>query len=154
MGIDASTAFAVGNFFVAEDIYGYAIVDTGATKSMTSFKQMEWLQEYLCGMCGEDVMGRAPANVRFHFAGGGESTQRAGMIGVSHELGLEGDEGYIWFAAMPNTSSPTLLGLDWMEAASFNVNSIEGILENRAERIEIPLHRLPTGHWGLPLVPE
>ena len=154
MGIDVSTAFAVGNFFVAEDIYGYAIVDTGATKSMTSFKQMEWLQELLCGLYDEDVMGRAPANVRFHFAGGGEATQCAGMIGVPHDLGLEGDEGYIWFAAVPNANSPTLLGLDWLEAAGFNVNSIEGILENSAGGIQIPLHRLPTGHWGLPLVPE
>ena len=46
MGIDA--AFALGDsggaFCVAEDIHGYAIVDTGATRSMTSFKQMEWLQ--------------------------------------------------------------------------------------------------------------
>ena len=79
MGVDieVSSAFAVGNFFVAEDIYGYAIVDTGATKSMSSFKQMEWLQDLLCGIWGEDVMGRAPANVRFHFAGGGEATTSA-----------------------------------------------------------------------------
>ena len=51
IGVDA--AFADGALFVAEDIFGYAIVDTGATKSMTSFKQMEWLQNLFYSFYGK-----------------------------------------------------------------------------------------------------
>ena len=99
-------------------------------------------------------MGRAPANVRFHFAGGGEATSCAGMVGVPHNLGLDGDQGMIWFAMVPSANSPTLLGLDWIEAAGFIVDTNEGRLENKAEMYSIPLHRLPTGHWGLPLLSD
>jgi hypothetical protein len=117
---------------------------------MTSFKQMEWLQVLLCGIFGEDVMGRAPANVRFHFAGGGEATSCAGMVGIPRDLGLEGDQCYIWLAMAPTTNSPTLLGLEWIEAAGFIVDTKAGWLELAELDYSVQRHRLPTGHWGLP----
>ena len=73
------------------------------------------------------------------------------MVGVPHDLGLVSDAGYMWFAMAPTANSPTLLGLDWIEAAGFIVDTKEGRLENSEEQYSIQLDRLPTGHWGLPL---
>jgi len=140
-----------GALFVAEDIFGFAIIDTGATRSMTSVKQMDWLQNYMYSVHGSDVLATKEANMKFYFAGGGDGASCINMVGVPHDWGLKGDEGYIWFAMMP-TDSPTLLGLDWIEAAGFMLDSKEGILRHGTrEHLTVPLRRLTTGHWGLPL---
>ena len=43
LGMDTAEAFSNQVYLVAEDLFGYPIVDTGATRSMTSIKQMQWL---------------------------------------------------------------------------------------------------------------
>ena len=139
-----------GALFVAEDIYGFAIVDTGVTRSMTSVKQMDWLQDHLFSVHGHDVLATKEAKVKFYFAGGGAGATCHNLVGVPHAWALRGDGGYIWFAMMP-TESPTLLGLDWIEAAGFMMDSTEGVLRHRSGRWDVPLQRLPTGHWGLAL---
>ena len=42
--------------FVMEDCFGFAIVDTGATRSMAGIAQMEWLQERVYEVLGEDPL--------------------------------------------------------------------------------------------------
>ena len=149
--MESAEAFSNLACFVAEDIYGYAIVDTGATKSMTSVKQMQWLQDYLFGLYDKDGIAKREGNTRFFFAGGGAPTTSAGLVGVPHELGLAGDRGYIWFAMMTSDGSPTLLGLDWIEAAGYVVDTVRGVMTGPTSSVQ--LDRLPTGHWGLALVP-
>lgn len=140
---------ATGLLFVAEDIFGYAIVDSGATRSMTSNKQMQWLQDFLFSLMNEDVLRSRESAARFYFAGGGgpSTTQRA--VGVPLYLGLEGDDGCIWFSMMDSPMSPTLLGLDWIESSGFMVDTIDGYLRHKYTGETVELDRLPTGHWGL-----
>ena len=66
---------------------------------------------------------------------------------AQHPLGLEAQQGLIWFTVVP-TASPTLLGLDYIEASGADF-SPKGFLKF-PDGHEEPLTRLRSGHWGLP----
>eukprot|EP00969_Alexandrium_andersonii_P083022 3662480-Alexandrium_andersonii.AAC.1 len=55
--------------------------------------------------------------INLSFAGGGPKAAGCGMVGAPHMLGLPADDGAIWFGLVDIEHSPTLLGLDWLEAA-------------------------------------
>ena len=102
--------------FIAASMKGYAIVDTGATKSMSGIELLLHCQETLQKQVGEDVVLVDPeATTRFTYANGA-SDQSFGRVGIPHRCGLESHQHCIWFTAVP-TKSPTLLGLDWLDAA-------------------------------------
>ena len=81
-----------GALFVAEDTFGFATIDTGSTRSMTSVKQMDWLQNYMYSVHGSDVLATKEANMKFYFAGGGDGAICINMVGIPHDWGLKGDE--------------------------------------------------------------
>jgi hypothetical protein len=65
-------------YFCMDDLYGYAIVDTGATKSMAGLRQVTWLQDMIfetleCDMISVDNTKKT----RFTYQKG-ESLGRAG----------------------------------------------------------------------------
>ena len=70
-------------------------------------------------------------------------------MGAPHPLGLEEQQGLIWFTVVP-TASPTLLGLDYLEAAGADFEH-KGYLTFPDGHRE-PLTRLRSGHWGLPIL--
>ena len=103
-------------YFCMEDLFGYAIIDTGTTKSMAGLAQIEWLQnkafEYLQHDCIE-----TDTSVVTHFTyANGTRGSSLGRAGVPHPLPLVQHHGCIWFT-MVETPSPTLLGLDYLDAA-------------------------------------
>ena len=90
------------------------------------------------GMCfGE---GHAEGHVEEHAMGHGPTT--AASLSTL-------EQGHIWCTVVP-TASPTLLGLDYIEAAGADF-SPQGFLRFPDGHHE-PLTRLPSGHWGLPLI--
>ena len=101
-----------------------------------------------------DATGEDPLAVdnslrtRFTYANGSKGWS-LGRVGIPHPLGLLNTEGKIWFT-MVDTPSPTLLGLDYLEAA--NAHLEQGRLVYEDDGHEEPLERLATGHWGLPLI--
>ena len=98
--------------------------------------------------CGMELPRHWTSEVEFYFAGGGAGATCHNLVGVPHEWALRGDGGYIWFAMMP-TDSPTLLGLDWIEAAGFMMDSTEGVLRHRSEKWDVPLQRPAAAHRTL-----
>ena len=134
------------SLFTMEDIYGYAVLDSGCTLSMTGLEQMTWLQDKLLEEIQEDPLAiDDTVKIRFTYANGTKGLS-FGQVGIPHPLGLEARGGYLWFT-MVKTPSPTLLGLDYMEAA--------GCWQEHGELVYYdsyrePLVRLRSGHWGLP----
>ena len=136
--------------FIAASMKGYAIVDTGATKSMSGIELLLHCQETLQRQAGEDIVLVDPeATTRFTYANGA-SDQSFGRVGIPHRCGLESDHHCIWFTAVP-TKSPTLLGLDWLNAAGASLNTMTGVLHVQ-DGYQEPCTRLPTGHWALGLL--
>ncbi len=146
--------FSVTCCFVAEDLFGYAVVDSGATRSMSSIRQMCWLQCFYEETTGDDpLLTESGRRVNFTYAGGDQG-QSCTTVGVPHRLALPADHSAIWFPTVPS-EAPTLLGLDFLEPAGWLVDTTEGYLHCReGRRPSEPLDRLPTGHWGLSLIPE
>ena len=98
-----------------QELQGFEIVDTGATRSMSGVTLLTFMQQSLADHFSEYVMAIDPdATTRFTYANG-SSDASYGQVGMPHELGLEAESKYLWFTAVP-LPSPTLLGLDWMEA--------------------------------------
>ena len=65
-------------YFCMDDLYGYAIVDTGATKSMAGLQQVTWLQDMIfetleCDMISVDNTKKT----RFTYANGQKGESRA-----------------------------------------------------------------------------
>ena len=136
-------------FFVFEDMQGYAIVDTGATKSMTGLDLMCFVQEAAYSALGEDLLlVDLDQKTRFTFANNSQGLS-SGRVGVPHPIGLDEEGGAIWFALV--TQGPTLLGMDYILAAGADVRNRAACLEFPDGHCE-PLTRLRSGHLGLPLL--
>ena len=151
--VDSQTEEAIHAIahFTAEHLHGYAIVDTGATQSMTSVVQIDWLQ----GALAEDLgYGRTleadhSFKVNFTFADG-KSEGSVGCVGISHRCALPGDNGKIWFNMLENPKAPTLLGIQWLDKAGATVDCSKGKLFFKSGTSHA-LQRLPSGHWALSL---
>ena len=130
---------------------GYAIVDTGATRSMSGAVLLTHIQESLADAYGEDVMAVDPeATTRFTYANG-SSDASYGQAGIPHELGYEASSEYLCVMAVPSPS-PTFLGLDWMEAAGASLDISTGALTFSSRRDPVVCVRLTSGHWAVPLL--
>ena len=137
------------SLFAQEDLRGYAIIDCGATKSMSGANLFEYVREQIFMAHGQDLTEvNYDDRTRFTYANNTKGTS-VGMGGIPHPLGLESKGGKLWFALVA-TDSPMLLGLDYLKAAQANV-AHDGYLEfadGHRERLE----PLKSGHWGLPLL--
>ena len=148
-------AFPTHHAFTVQtaDNVPHAVLDTAATRSMSSIQTLCSLQEALARKNGMDVVSVAPdERTRFTYANG-ESSLSYGRIGIPHPLGLSVDEDKIWFTAVP-TRSPTLLGLDFFQSQGCILDTVNGELmwPVNSNRSSIQCQRLPSGHWGLPLL--
>ena len=153
-GPDGSTAAALALtehsiFFNFDEILGFAIVDTGATRSMAGIRQFIWLQDLLNKELGHDPLEIDETKVTtFTYANGAKGSSY-GRCGVPHPVALEEQGGVLWFTLV-ETDSPTLLGLDYLSAAGADCLS-SGVLSFPDGHQE-PLVQLKSGHWALPLV--
>ncbi|CAK0878160.1 unnamed protein product, partial [Prorocentrum cordatum] len=85
-------------FFTMRDMVRYAIVDSGATRSMSGVNLVGYLQEQVLLALGSD-------EIKYHESEPGDCLR---------------------FALVP-TSSPTLLGLDYLKAAAADITH-DGLL--------------------------
>ena len=145
----ASTELAQLTLFVMEDLFGYAIVDTGATKSMAGLSQMEWLQEAVFSELGEDMVQFDHSVITNFTYANGSKGRSLGRCGIPHPLALTSEVGSCLWFTMVDSPSPTLLGLDCLEASDACCR--DGALEFPDGHRE-PLLKLRSGHWGLPLL--
>jgi hypothetical protein len=137
--------------FAEAELKGYAIVDTGATKSMSGLNLLLHVQEEFIGAFGEDHLSIDPTRrTRFTYANG-ESGNSFGRVGIPHRLALDEQDQMIWFTAV-GTPSPMLLGLDWLEQAQATVDTATGLMTFADGTAPEQLVRLSTGHWALSLL--
>ena len=136
-------------FFSEADLRGFAIVDSGATKSMSGLALFEFVRDQIYAAYGQD-MTEMDHKERTRFTYANNTTgMSVGKGGIPHPMGLSSLGGKLWFALVPS-ESPMLLGLDYLKEAEANVTH-DGYLEfsdGHRERLE-PLR---SGHWGLPLL--
>ena len=136
--------------FIAASMKGYAIVDIGATKSMSGIELLLHCQETLQRQTGEDVVLADPeATTRFTYANGA-SDQSFGCVGIPHRCDLATHQHCIWFTAVPY-KFPTLLGLDWLDVAGASLNTLTGVRHFQGGYQE-PCKKWLTGHWVLGLL--
>ena len=150
----AHAAF-INNFslFAEQELRGYAIVDTGATRSMSGINLLLHVQEELLDSTGADQVVVDPnQRTRFTYANG-ESGASFGRVGIPHRLALPQEGECIWFTAV-GTPSPMLLGLDWLDQAYANVDAHTGVMTFADGTPPEQLVSLSTGHWALPLFDE
>ena len=137
------------SMFAQEELQGYAIVDSGATKSMSGAGLFEYVQDQIYAAHGQDLTEiDYQDRTRFTYANNTKGMS-VGTGGIPHPLGLQDKGGMIWFALVA-TDSPMLLGLDYLKAAQANVTH-DGFLEY-ADGHKERLVGLRSGHWGLALL--
>ena len=106
--------------FAQTDLQGYAIVDSGATKSMSGVVLFEYAREKFYTTLGQDVTEIDYSDrTRFTYANNTKGLS-VGTGGIPHPLGLKDKGGKLWFALVA-TDSPMLWGLDYLQAAQANV---------------------------------
>ena len=71
-------------------------------------------------------------------------------MGIPHLLALSDHMDHLWFDHV-RTASPTLLGVEYQEAAMAHSTSDGWLVFEDDGHREKPT-RLPSGHWGLPLI--
>ena len=135
--------------FSQEDLRGYAVVDCGATKSMSGAPLFEYIRDQIYTAHGEDLAEMDYEDkTRFTYANNSKGTS-VGTGGIPHPLGLKSRGGKLWFALVA-TDSPMLLGLDYLKAARADV-AHDGFLVY-ADGHREKLAPLRSGHWGLPIL--
>ena len=135
--------------FSAGDLQGYAIVDCGATKSMSGAGLFEYVRDKIIEAHGQDLTEmNYNDKTRFTYANNTKGMS-VGAGGVPHPLGLASQGGKLWFSLVAS-DSPMLLGLDYLKAAKADVTH-DGYLEF-ADGHKEKLTPMRSGHWGLPLL--
>ncbi|CAK0864194.1 unnamed protein product, partial [Prorocentrum cordatum] len=100
--------------WVHEEMVGYAIIDTGASKSMIGLDLAMAIQDTILEETGSDqVTMDYSKTTKFTYAGG-EKGQSIGKFGFEHPVALVEDDNKLWFDLV-ETKSPMLLGLDYLE---------------------------------------
>ena len=108
-----------------------------------------YLQEQAIEALGPDeIEYDASVNITFTYANSTKG-KSLGAAGVPHPLALKAQGDCLRFALAP-TSSPALLGLDYLKAAEADVahDGFQAYSDGHREK----LTALPSGHWGLPLL--
>ena len=146
MVVDLPTELA---YFCMEDLYGYTIIDTGATKSMAGLSQIQWIQDQVFSAMQEDPLELDNSVITTFTYVNGPRGKSLGKAGIPHPLALKSHGDCLWFT-MVETPSPTLIGLDYLDAAGASPKA-NGMLEY-ADGHQEPMTRLRSGHWGIPLM--
>eukprot|EP00959_Pyramimonas_sp_CCMP1952_P467395 9491535-Pyramimonas_sp.AAC.1 len=129
---------------------GYAIIDTGASKSMIGLDLAVAIQDTIVEETGIDqVTMDYSKTTKFTYAGG-EKGQSIGKFGFEHPVALVEDDNKLWFDLV-ETKSPMLLGLDYLEKSGAD------LVKDRLALVypdghEEPVVRLSSSHYALPVL--
>ena len=150
MSFTFSGIFAEWAAFAVEDVNGYALLDTGASRSVGGYMMVQYVIDCLSRNTAPPWLESADPAVRFTFAGGEKAHSETRiwlpLPGTGHER----------FAVhiVPSEVTPILLGLDMLREFGLVINADSAHCYSTKLRCRIPVTVLPSGHLALALTPS
>ena len=127
---------------------GYAIIDTGAAKSMIGLELATCIQDIIMQETGEDLVEMDCAKTtKFTHAGGGKG-ESIGRFGFERPVALVEENNKLWFDLV-QSRSPLLLGLDYLEKSGADLIKDKLALVY-PDGHEEPVAKLSSTHCALP----
>ena len=142
--------FAEWAAFAVEDVKGYALLDTGASRSVGGYMMVQYVIDCLSRDTAPPWLESADPAVSFTFAGGEKAHSETRiwlpLPGTRHER----------FAVhiVPSEVTPILLGLDMLREFGLVINTDSAHCYSTKLRCRIPVAVLPSGHLALALTPS
>ena len=142
--------FAEWAAFGVEDVKGYALLDTGASRSVGGYMMVQYVTDCLSCNTAPPWLESADPAVSFTFAGGEKAHSETRiwlpLPGTRHER----------FAVhiVPSEVTPILLGLDMLREFGLVINTDSSHCYSTKLRCRIPVTVLPSGHLALALTPS
>ena len=142
--------FAEWAAFAVEDVKGYALLDTGASRSVGGYMMVQCVIDCLSRNTAPPWLESADPAVSFTFAGGEKAHSETRiwlpLPGTRHER----------FAVhiVPSEVTPILLGLDMLREFGLVINADSAHCYSTKLRCRIPVTVLPSGHLALALTPS
>ena len=139
--------FAEWAAFAVEDVKGYALLDTGASRSVGGYMMVQYVIDCLSCNTAPPWLESADPAVSFTFAGGEKAHSETRiwlpLPGTTHER----------FAVhiVPSEVTPILLGLDMLREFGLVINADSAHCYSTKLRCRIPVTVLPSGHLALAL---
>ena len=136
--------------FTVEDVKGYALLDTGASRSVGGYMMVQYVIDCLSQNTAPPWLESADPAVSFTFAGGEKAHSETRiwlpLPGTRHER----------FAVhiVPSEVTPILLGLDMLREFGLVINADSVHCYSTKLRCRIPVTVLPSGHLALALTPS
>ena len=142
--------FAEWAAFAVEDVGGFALLDTGASRSVGGYMMVQYVIDCLSQNTAPPWLESADPAVSFTFAGGERLIQRPGS-GCRFQV-----RGMSVFAVhiVPSEVTPILLGLDMLREFGLVINADSAHCYSTKLRCRIPVTVLPSGHLALALTPS
>ena len=132
-----------------EDVKGYALLDTGASRSVEGYMMVQYVIDCLSRNTAPPWLESADPAVSFTFAGGEKADSETRiwlpLPGTRHER----------FAVhiVPDEVTPILLGLNMLREFGLVINTSAHCYSTKL-RCRIPVTVLPSGHLALALTPS
>ena len=142
--------FAEWAAFAVEDVKGYALLDTGASRSVGGYMMVQYVIDCLSRNTAPPWLESADPAVSFTFAGGEKAHSETRiwlpLPGTRHER----------FAVhiVPSEVTPILLGLDMLREFGLVINADSEHCYSTKLRCRIPVTVLPSRHLALALTPS
>ena len=141
--------FAEWAAFAVKNVKGYALLDTGASRSVGGYMMVQYVIDCLSRNTAPPWLESADPAVSFTFAGGEKAhSETPDLVAASrwHEL----------FAVhiVPSEVTPILLGLDMLREFGLVINADSANCYSTKLRCRIPVTVLPSGHLALVLTPS
>ena len=134
--------FAEWAAFPVEDVKGYALLDTGASRSVGGYMMVQYVIDCLSQNTAPPWLESAGPAVSFTFAGGEKAHSETRIW-----LPLPGH-------IVPSEVTPILLGLDMLREFGLVINADSAHCYSTKLRCRIPVTVLPSGHMALALTPS
>ena len=142
--------FAEWAAFAVENVKGYALLDTGASRSVEGYVMVQYVIDCLSWNTAPPWLESADPAVSFTFAGG-EKVHPETLIWLP--LPVTRQELFA-VHVVPSEVTPILLGLDMLREFHLVINVDLGFCYSTKLRCRIPVTVLPSGHLALALVPR
>ena len=142
--------FAEWAAFAVEDVKGYALLDTGASRSVGGYMMVQYVIDCLSRNTAPPWLESADPAVSFTFAGGEKAHSETRiwlpLPGARRER----------FAVhiVPSEVTPILLGLDMLREFGLVINADSAHCYSAKLRCRILVTVLPSGHLALALIPS
>ena len=142
--------FAEWAAFAVEDVKGYALLDTGASRSVGGYMMVQHVIDCLSQDTAAPWLESADPAVSFTFAGGEKAHSETRiwlpLPGTRYErLALH---------LVPSEVTPILLGLDRLREFGLVIRADSAHCCSTKLRCRIPVTVLPSGHLALALTPS